>query len=104
MTTLEKEITEIKRRLKNVEARTGISEQDRPKLGSNHQGKKSLQVLIQEGQSLLNSFEPKTMSHEERKKFGFAFSSWKDQVFESNLEEHPEIARIATVISRKMEE
>lgn len=56
-------------RLKNVEARLRISQEDRPKFGSVHQGTKTKEVISQEWKSLMNNSKFHTMTKEEKKEW-----------------------------------
>ena len=81
----------MERRLTNIEVRLNIPEPDRPKFGSKHQGVKTKEVLIQEGFSLRNSYNPETFSKKELAKWNKAYDSWKDDISGFDVERITEI-------------
>ena len=91
MTSLERRMSLIERRLSNIEARLKISDPDRPKFGSNHQGTKTKEVLIQEGFSLRNAYNPDTFSKKELAKWNKAYQQWKDDISGFSVKEITDI-------------
>jgi len=84
MTNLERRLTIIESKLRNIEARLKISEPDRPKFGSNHQGTKTKDVLIREGFSLENQYKPKTMTPKEHAEWMKAYETWHQDIIDSD--------------------
>lgn len=101
MNPLEKRLLHIEARLSRLEKsnRKIISEPSRPKFGSKHIGSKTLQIVIQEGFSLLNSYNPKTMTHNELTDWEEAFSLWK---YETQRFSSKKIKQINNEITRML--
>lgn len=69
MGSYERRLAALETKVKNLEARAEISKESRPSIGSDHQGKKSAKVIIQEFFSLKNSFKPEAMSNKNKAEF-----------------------------------
>ena len=91
MTSLERRISLLEKSVRNIEARLKISNPDRPKFGSNHQGTKTKEVLIQEGFSLRNSYKPQTFAKKELKEWNEAYKNWINDISGFDVKEITEI-------------
>lgn len=68
-----------------------ISSPDRPKFGSMHIGKKTKEVLIQEGFSLKNRFTAKAFSDKELSEWSQAYALWRKEAGANGAKELKEI-------------
>ena len=91
MTSIERRLALLESRVRNVEARLKISEPDRPKFGSKHVGKKTKEVLIQEGFSLKNAFKPQTMTKSEQNEWNEAYKVWLNDISGFDVKQIQEI-------------
>ena len=91
MTRLEARMSSMEKKIKYLEERLKISSPDRPKFGSMHIGKKSKEVLIQEGFSLKNRFTPKTFSKKELSEWSTAYAAWRKDAMTNGAKELKEI-------------
>ena len=91
MTRLEARMASLEKKIKYLEERLKISSPDRPKFGSMHIGKKSKEVLIQEGFSLQNRFKPQTFSKSELSQWSQAYALWRKEASANGAKELKEI-------------
>jgi hypothetical protein len=88
-------MTNLERRINLIEARLQILENSKSskKVGSNHVGKKTKEVLAQEIKALFNSYKPETSTDAEKDSFLDEFSNKAQEISKLSEKEQTWIAK-----------